>query len=300
MRNLAGRFTLAVLALALVAFSAAAQTPVAVRTASAAWGSGLTASASIAAVAGDALQVGCNVPSRFMVTGATDSQGDIFALVQSQVVSTVSQSQYAFVATGIKGGTTKITCTANAAPGSGEIYVSDLGKVDPNNPVCASAAFFGVTGKASGSLKVPTANCLTLAYVVSGTVSNAVGWTALSTFDSNLVTSLSGIPANTIASGAFAASSNWSIIFVAYNPVAPPPPLYVYQLAGGPSVSFWMATPPTCGPDDGANCTITIQVTDRSGNVVASLAPGDTATISLVKTGAQGTQVTVVATAGPQ
>ena len=283
-------------ALLLAALPVFAQTPTISQSASAAWGGTKTGSVSVAATAGHTLWVGCNLPSGFMVAGATDSQGDSFVLQQTQVAKTVSQAQYVFLASNIKGGTTKVTCTANTAPGSGEIYVLDIVGADPNNPVCASASFDGTTGEANGSLTLPVANCLILAYTVSGTVSNASGWTALSTLDSNLVASIAGGKAGTITSAAFGVSQDWSMILLALQPVVPPTKPFVYQLQGGPNVTFPMTIPPACGPTDGPNCTITIQITDANGNVVLS---GVTGTISLVKSGAQGTQVVPVAVAGP-
>jgi hypothetical protein len=283
-------------ALLLAALPAFAQTPTISQSAAAAWGGTKTGSVSVAATAGHTLWVGCNLPSGFAVTSATDNQGDTFTLQQTQVLKTVSQAQYVFIASNIKGGTTKVTCTANAAPGSGEIYVLDVAGADPKNPVCASASFDGTTGKASGSLTLPVANCLVLAYAVSGTVSNASGWTALSTLDSNLTASIAGGKAGAIISASFGVSQDWSLVLFALQPFIPPAKPFVYQLQGGPQVSFPMTIPPACGPADGPSCTITIQITDANGNVVLS---GVTGTISLVKSGAQGTQVFPVAVAGP-
>jgi len=299
MQGEAKRFTEDVLRKLLLLFALLAaplygQVTITTQPAAAAWGSTKTASVTVAAVAGDALAVECNVPSAFSVTGASDNQGDTFTLQQAQVSQSVSQSQFVFLATGIKGGSTKITCTANAAPGSGEIYALDVSGADTSNPVCASKSFDGTTGNAQGSLTLPVSNCLVLAYVVSGTVSNATGWTAISTLDSNLEASFSGGAAGTIVSAAFGVSTDWSMVLLAVQPVVQPAKPFVYQLQGGPAVTFPMTVPPACIAVDGPNCTITIQVTDSNGNIVAF---GVNGTISLVKSGAQGTQVFPVAIA---
>jgi len=292
-----GKIGLAVLTLLLFAtLSCFAQTPVAGQAVDASWGGTKTATVSITAIAGKALAVECNVPSNFTVNSASDNQGDTFTLQQSQVSQSVSQSQFVFLASGVKGGATKISCTANAAPGSGEIYAVSISGADLSNPVCASKSFDGTTGKAQGSLNLPVSNCLVLAYVVSGTVSNATGWTAISTLDSNLEASFSGGVAGTIVSAAFGVSSDWSMVLLAVQPVVQPAKPFVYQLQGGPSVTFPMTVPPACIAADGPACSITIQVALQDGTIVLS---GSYGTISLVKSGAQGTQVIPVAIAAP-
>ena len=86
------------------------------------------------------------------------------------------------------------------------------------------------------------------------------------------------------------------MVLFALQPVVPPAKPFVYQLQGGPSASFPMTIPPACGPADGPNCTITIQLTDTNNNVVPTPLYG---TVSLVKTGAQGTQVIPMVVIGP-
>ena len=287
------KLSLTVLAL-LLAAPLYGQVPVAMPTVAAAWGSGATASVSIAAVAGIALSVECNLPSNYTVVSVTDNQGDGFVPVSSQVAQSVSQSQIVYIATRIKGGTTKVTCTANAAPGQGEIYVTPISGADPNNPVCVSASFDGISGNAKGSVTTISANCLLLAYAVSGEVGNASGWTALSTFDSNLETSQAVAVTGTTVTASFSASSDWSMILVAYQPVAPVQQPFVWVMTGGPTFTFPMTIPPACTSADGPSCSITIQVTDQNGNILLT---GSYGTISLVKTGAQGVLVTPVVTA---
>jgi hypothetical protein len=68
---------------------------------------------------------------------------------------------------------------------------------------------------------------------------------------------------------------------------AGPPPPYVFQLQGGPKVTFPMTSPPACTPADGT-CSITIQISAPVGTVcttdsTGTICTGAVGTLSLVK-----------------
>lgn len=253
------------LILLLFAVSTYAQTPTVVQTQAARWGSGVSVSLSLTAAPGNTLDVECNVPSAFSVAGVTDSLGDAFSLISAPASIPTSQAQFEFNAVGIKGGVTKVTCTANKAPGNGEIYVRELAGVDDTKPVDVVQTFSDVSGKAIGSIKTQPDE-LVLASVISGTVTNASGWTPLSSFDSNLMAAQSSMPEPALMSASFGASSDWVMTLAAYRgpvPPPPPPPTPLQVLIPGLSATLTFpiasaAAVPACLPSDGV-CSITIQ-----------------------------------------
>jgi hypothetical protein len=82
-----------------------------------------------------------------------------------------------------------------------------------------------------------------------------------------------------------------------------PPPPFVFQLQGGPAVTFMMFVPPACSSADGTPCSIQIQViippaavctTDAVGTMTCTAPTGQ---INLVKSTASQTQTVPVAVA---
>jgi hypothetical protein len=145
-------------------------------------------SVAIAPAAGDALLVGCDFNAGTSFVGVSDSAGDAFTQTAPEADSS-SIAARAFLATNVKGGSTTVTCSAATAPSNNEIYVTELKGVNPSTPIDKAVAVAGQTSPATSSLTTTNANEFLWAYVASGTVTNATGWTSLSAFDSNLIAS---------------------------------------------------------------------------------------------------------------
>jgi hypothetical protein len=215
-------------------------------------------SVGVAPIAGDTLLVGCDFNAGISFASVSDTAGDVFTQIAPEVDSS-SIAARAFLATNVKGGSTTVTCSAATAPGNNEIYVTELKGVNPSNPIDKVVAVAGQTSPAISSLTTTNANEFLWAYVASGTVSNATGWTSLSAFDSNLVASeTQATPAAVQAS--FPVTRDWTLIYVALIPLG----------AGSPAPAITVSVAPTAPIVQvlaTANFTATLQ-NDTSGKGV--------------------------------
>jgi hypothetical protein len=216
-------------------------------------------SVAVAPVAGDTLLVGCDFNAGITFVSLSDSAGDTFTQVAPEADSTNFAAR-AFIATNVKGGSTTVTCTAASAPANNEIYVTELKGVNPAAPIDKALSVGGSTSSATGSLTTANANEFLWAYIISGEVTNASGWTQLSNFDNNLIASITqATPAAIQAS--FPVSQGWTLIDVALNPLgsgSAAPAISVSVTPAAPTVQV-LAT---------ANVTATLQ-NDTSGKGVS-------------------------------
>jgi len=169
-------------------------------------------------VAGDTLLVGCDYTAGIVFNGVSDSAGDSFVQIGAGALSQDFGAR-AYLATSIKGGATTVTCTASSAPQYNEIYVTELRGVDPVHPLDTQVWASGPVSPAKATLTTAHANELVWAYLQSGQTSNASGWTALSTFDGNLIADRTQATAGTL-NASFSVTSNWTLILAALNPAA--------------------------------------------------------------------------------
>jgi hypothetical protein len=171
----------------------------------------------ITPAAGDTLLVGCDFNVGISFASLSDTAGDVFTQLAPEADSSNIATR-AFLATNVKGGSTTVTCSAATAPSNNEIYVTELKGVNPSTPIDKVVAVAGQTSPATGSLTTANANEFLWAYVASGTVTNATGWTSLSAFDSNLITSKTqATPAAVQAS--FPVTRDWTLFYVALIPL---------------------------------------------------------------------------------
>ena len=135
---------------------------------------------------GDTLLVGCNFNTGLSLAGVADSAGDAFSQIGTEADSSTTAAR-AYIASNIRGGTTTVSCATATAAAANDIYVTELRGVDPVHPVDTSVSTSGTRNPARASLATSHANELAWAYVAAGHASDLSGWTALSTFNGNLV-----------------------------------------------------------------------------------------------------------------
>jgi len=174
-------------------------------------------SVAVTPLAGDALLVGCDFSAGITFVGLSDTAGDTFTQIAPEADSPNFAAR-AFLATNVKGGSTTVTCTAASGPTSTEIYVTELKGVNSSAPIDKVFSLGGSTSPASGSLTTTNANEFLWAYIISGQVANASGWTPLSNFDGNLVTSRTQATPGAVQAS-FSVSQDWTLIDVALNPI---------------------------------------------------------------------------------
>src|SRR5277367_1212739 len=258
-------------------------------------------SVALSPVAGDSLLVGCNFNSGISFVGISDTAGDTFTLIGPEADSSEFAAR-AYLATNVKGGSTTVTCTAASSAPNNEIYVTELKGVSASAPVDKVLSVAGSTPTASGSVTTTNANEFLWAYIISGRVTNASGWTSLSTYDSNLTTSRTlAAPATVQAS--FPVTADWTLVLAALNPAAvgaaPPmsvsvsPPTASVQVSQSSSFTAalqndsqnkgvtWSMSGAGCS---GATCGSLSSVTSTSVTYTAPTALPSPATVTLLAT----------------
>ena len=216
-----------------VALSATTATPSFVQaTASAAHGTPTTLSLAFPSntQAGDLLLVAFDYDSSVTPTSVTDSQGDVFTEVGSQLRSPGGALSRVYYAKNIKGGADTVTVTLSASSSYLEVYLSEYSGINTTNPIDAEVGASGNAGAvSSGSVKTTAAGDIIYGYCVGdGTCTVGSGFTARSTLDANLIEDeTAGSAGSYAATGT--ASNGWTMQMVALEPasasVAAPAPV---------------------------------------------------------------------------
>jgi hypothetical protein len=245
------KLLIAIAAILITAIPASAQTP-AVGSHSAAVNSNAAVSVTLSVKQGDLVIVFC-VPDPTAAAAASDGAGDKFNALPV-AASDDSASVAAFWA---RAATTSlsltVTCKAPSPVSYNQIYAASIS--GGGIPTAVPAA--GSSGAASGTIGSISGDLL-LAMVESGSVTNASGWIAVSTLNSNLLASKAAAGAVTAS---FSASRAWNLVLVDIPPasVPLPPPVGINLNA----TLLW---------DDGTPITGSVQIQQAETNVNTTLA----------------------------
>ncbi len=170
-------------------------------------------------VAGNLILVGFDFDSNSTLSSVTDSQGNLFAEVGSQLTSPGGSRSRVYFAKNIKGGADTVTVNLSANSAWFELYVSEYSGVDPVNPIDGQAGSSGSgTSVSSGNATTTTAGDVIYGYCVADwacTVGS--GFTARSTFNNNLIEDKTATsPGSYAATGS--ATKGWSMQLIALRP----------------------------------------------------------------------------------
>jgi chitodextrinase len=140
-------------------------------------------------VAGDLILVGFDFDTNSTPSSVTDSQGNVFIEVGSQLTSPGGARSRVYFAKNIKGGPDTVTINLSANSGWIELYLTEYSGVDKTNPVDAQAGASGNPGAvSSGNVTTTMAGDVIYGYCVGDWVCTAgSGLVARSTFDGNLI-----------------------------------------------------------------------------------------------------------------
>lgn len=183
--------------------------------------------------AGDLILLGLGYHSKANITSITDSQGNTFVQVGTQLVSPGGGQNQVFYANNIRGGAEKITITISASSQYFEAYVTEYSGVDPIHPINAQSGAVGSAGTvSSGSATTSVAGAMISGYCMgdsSCTVGS--GFAARSTLDANLTEDkVAGSPGSYAATAT--ADGGWTMQMIALAPAAA-----TSSLTAGPSTS---------------------------------------------------------------
>jgi hypothetical protein len=162
--------------------------------------------------AGDTIVVELDFASSAGFTSISDNQGNTYVEIGTQQTSTsFGASSRLYYATNIKGGTLTVSSALSGTPSFHELYVNEYSGINTASPLDGFSVNVG-TGSSFTSNSVTTTAANDLLYGIEidvATASAAAGWTARSTYDSNIDADRT---ASTAGNYAFTGSSSGSYI----------------------------------------------------------------------------------------
>ena len=173
-------------------------------------------------VAGDLIMVGFDFNSNATPLSVTDSLGNTFTQVGTQLASPGGARSAVYYAKNIKGGPDTVTVKLSAACTSIKLYLTEYFGMNPTSPIDAQAGATGSAGTvSSGDATTTVASDVIYGYCVGdGTCTAGSGFTARSTIDNNLIEDeIAGNPGAYAATGS--ATSGWTMQMVALKPASP-------------------------------------------------------------------------------
>jgi hypothetical protein len=271
--------------------------------ASAAGGSPSSLSVAIPAntLAGDTLLVAFDYSSGVTPSSVTDSQGNVFSPVGTQLSTPGGALSRVYYAGNIAGGADTITITLSTTSSYLEAYLSEYSGVNSTTPVDAQAGASGNAGAVSSGSATTTAagNIIYGLCIGDWACSAGSGFAARSTLNGNLVEDeLAGTAGSYAATGS--ASNGWTMQMVALQPIAASGPPAAPSVSLSPSALTFASQ--TVGTSSGAqivtlsnsgNAALTVNIAltgsnpsdfAQSNNCGASVAAGATCSISVTFT----------------
>ncbi len=171
-------------------------------------------------LAGDVILVGFDYADTSAPLSVTDSQGNSFTQVGSQLISPGGSGSVVYLAKNIKGGVDTITVNLTANSGWLELYLTEYSGVNPTSPIDGQARASGGAGAvSSGNATTAFAGDIIFGFCVADWSCTAgSGFTAWSTLDDNLIESkIAGNPGAYATTGS--ANKGWTMQMVALRPV---------------------------------------------------------------------------------
>jgi hypothetical protein len=169
--------------------------------------------------AGDVILVAFDYNPTATATGVTDSQGNLFSLVGSQLTSPGGSRSVVYYANKIKGGADTVTVHLSAASSCIEVYLSEYHGLNATSPIDNHAGASGSTAAvSSGAASTTVAGDIIFGYCLGDSSCTAgAGFTTRSSMDGNLMEDMVAGKAGAYAATG-SASSTWSMQMVALKP----------------------------------------------------------------------------------
>ena len=189
--------------------------------------------------AGDTILVGFDFVASASVSSVSDSQGNPFSEVGTQLTSPGGARSRVYFANNIKGGSDTVTVTLTSSSAYLEVYLTEFTGVNQNNPIDAQAGATGYAGSvSSGNATTTQAGDAIYGFCVGDNACTAgSGFTALSNLHSNLSEEqIAGNAGSYAATGS--ANSSWTMQMVALKPAASQPTV----LQATTSAASWAAS----------------------------------------------------------
>ena len=179
--------------------------------------------------AGDLLLVAFDYSGSATVASVTDTQGNVFTQVGTQLSTPGGVLSQVYYAPNTKGGADKVTVTLSENVSIIELYLNEYSGIASTNPIDAEAGASGSAGAvSSGDVTTTVAGDIIYGYCLGDNACTVgSGFTARSTLDSNLIEDETAGAAGSYAATA-TANSGWTMQMVALKPASasssdPPP-----------------------------------------------------------------------------
>ena len=262
--------------------------------------------------AGDLILVGFDFNASITPSSVTDSQGNTFTPVGTQLTSPAGGQSVVYYAKNIKGGADTVIVSISANATFLELYLTEYSGIDQTNPIDAQAGAAGSAGPvSSGNATTSVAGDVIYGYCVGDSACTAgSGSMVRSTFDENLIEDQSaGNPGSYAATGS--ASEGWTMHMVALKPASPGITVLAPAITSAASASgtvgsaFSYQITATNTPTSYGAAGLPAGLTMNSGTGLISGTPSAaaTSTVTLSATNSSGTgNATLsltIATAGP-
>src|SRR6185437_7855165 len=169
--------------------------------------------------AGDVILIGFNFDQSVTPSSVTDSQGNVYTEVGTQLTTPGGVHGRVYYAKNIVGGPDTVTVNLSGQADFLEMYLTEYSGADPNNPIDAQAGGTGTTGAvSSGNAATTASGDVIYGYCVSDAVcTEGSGFTARSTLVENLTEDgLVGSAGSYAAIGT--SNSGWLMQMVALRP----------------------------------------------------------------------------------
>ena len=169
--------------------------------------------------AGNLILVSFDFDSNATLSSVSDSLGNLFTEVGSQLTSPGGARSRVYFAKNIKGGPDTVTVNLSANSAWIEVYVSEYSGVDTVNPIDGQAGASGSsTSVSSGNATTTVANDVIYSFCLADSACTVgSGFTARSTFNNNLIEDKTATtPGSYAATGS--ATRGWSMQLVALRP----------------------------------------------------------------------------------
>ena len=187
--------------------------------------SGTARSASVTfankSLAGDVILVGFDYAKSSAPLSVTDSQGNTFTQVGTQLTSPGGAGSVVYIAKNIKGGADTVAVNLSANSSWLELYVTEYSGMNQTNPIDVQAGAVGSAGPvSSGNSTTAAAGDIIYGFCVGDWICTVgSGFAARSTLNNNLIESkIAGNPGTYAATGT--ANNGWTMQMVALKPAA--------------------------------------------------------------------------------
>ena len=174
-------------------------------------------------VAGDLILVGFGFDTSATSSSVTDSQGNTFTQVGTQLTTPGDARSVVYFAKNIKGGADTVTVSLSANSAYIELYLAEYSGIDQTNPIDAQAGFSGSAGTvSSGNATTAHAGDVIYGFCEADWACTAgSGFAARSTYVDNLTEDkTAGSPGSYAATGS--ADNGWTMQMVALKPALAP------------------------------------------------------------------------------